>query len=347
MTAKQIKEKALTLGFASCGIIPSAPFPEYAKALDDRIKAFPESRPIYESLYKLATPPQNGKSIIVCISGYSHYKVPESMAKSVGKYYLFDLRLDYTEEFRATAEFTTCLKNAGIGVLDASVPDRLAAAKAGLGKFGRNNFFFTEEHGSHVVIHTWVVDAELDCDPICTNTLHPECSEKCLACVHSCPTNALCGSLTMNRGKCITHMSNNTKSLPDHATMKQMGIWLYGCDACQDVCPLNAKKLTEQKDFPLLTQYEKYMQPETILEMDENTYKNVINPRFWYIGEDGLWLWKCNALRAMINDGSEKYHPIIKKYSNHDHPRIREVAQWGCAELRGNQGVDTLSKKCE
>jgi len=334
MDSKQIKEKALLLGFSSCGIIPAEPFHEYKKALDERIKTFPESENIYASLYDLVNPPADGKSIIVCISGYSHYKVPESMAKYVGKFYLFDVRLQYAEEFRARAEFMAYLKNTGIGILKGGVPDRWAVAKAGLGKFGRNNFIFTDEHGSYIYIHTWIVDKVLDYDPICEDVLHPQCKEGCLACVRACPTNTLCDSLTMNRGKCIPHMSNDTTSLPDNITMEQMGIWLYGCDACQDICPINAKKLTSSSDFPLLTQYEEYMKPENVLEMSEKTYLDVVNPRFWYIGEGGLWLWKCNALRVMINDGNEKYHSLIKKYSTHDDLRIRKVAEWGCTKLK-------------
>ena len=96
---------------------------------------------------------------------------------------------------------------------------------------------------------------------------------------------------------------------------------------------MNARKHTGVEDFPLLEQYVDYIQPENILEMDEDTYINVVNPRFWYLGEEGLWLWKCNALRAMINDKGERYHALIKKYSEHSDSRIREMARWGCEKL--------------
>jgi len=334
MTAKQIKEKALELGYTACGIIPAKPFEEYRKYLDQRIAAFPQSEEYYKPLYGLVTPPEDSKSIIVCIVGCTQYKMPEDLSQYIGKYYLFDSRLPYSKEYRAKEEFETFLKINQIHVLEGGVPDRWAAAKAGVGKFGRNNFTYTDEHGSYVSVDTWLVDKVLDYDPVPEDTLASECAAGCMACVHACPTHALCDGLNMDRGRCIPQLANNTKVLPDAATREQMGLWMYGCDACQDVCPMNAGKFTETEEFPLLAQFERFMQPENILEMDEETYINIVNPRFWYIGEAGLWLWKCNALRIMINAGDEKYHHFIKKYSNDDDPRIQEVAQWGCEKLK-------------
>ena len=67
--------------------------------------------------------------------------------------------------------------------------------------------------------------------------------------------------------------------------------------------------------------------------MDEETYINIINPRFWYTGKDGLWLWKCNALRNMINSGLNEYHQLIKQCCDDTDERIREMARWGCDKL--------------
>ena len=333
MNSKTIKEKALQVGYTACGIIPAKPFEEYRKSLDERIAAYPQSKKAYDDLAGLVNPPEGAKSIIVCVLGYSQYKTPKSLAKSMGKHYLFDGRLTFSKEFRANAEFETFLKVNRLGILDGGVPDRWAAVKAGLGKFGRNNFFYSDKHGSYAIVHTWSVEAELEYDADPKDYMAKECSEGCLSCVAACPTKAMTGSLMMDRCSCAAQLTFDSDTHPNAEQREQMGSWMYGCDVCQDVCPMNDRKMTESENFPLMAEYEEFLQPENVLEMDEDTYKNILNPRFFYLGESGLWKWKCNALRVLVNEGDTKYHPLIKKYSHHEDSRIREVAEWGCKKL--------------
>ena len=72
---------------------------------------------------------------------------------------------------------------------------------------------------------------------------------------------------------------------------------------------------------------------ESLWKMDEKTFLEVIQPRFWYIGQDGLWIWKYNDLRAMANSGDEGYYKYIKEaVKNPDH-KIRDMALWACQKL--------------
>jgi epoxyqueuosine reductase len=83
-----IKNKALELGYDSCGITTVDLMGEYASHLDERIRSFPESHVLYESLYPLAFPQKNvewAKSIIVCIRGYGKYRIPERLDRYIGK----------------------------------------------------------------------------------------------------------------------------------------------------------------------------------------------------------------------------------------------------------------------
>jgi epoxyqueuosine reductase len=337
MLSQKIKKKALELGYVSCGIIQAAAFDEYKKYVDERVNSFPESKELYQRFYSYVTPPAEAKSIIVCIQRTNRYKIPESLNGIIGRVLMFDGRLPYSYENRAKEEFEAYFKTIGINIVKCQIPDRWAAAKAGLGKFGYNNLIYSPEHGSYIWIMSWVVDRELEYDTKPEikpeNLLMSACSDSCNKCVEACPTKALSGGLSMDMGKCASRLSFYAKDTLDEATREQMGQMLYGCDICQDVCPQNYGKLTGNEDFPLLTEYEDILKLENILTMDEDTYLNVINPRFFYTGREGLWLWKCNALRAMINSKDAKYHKTIKEHCNNEDLRLREIAVWGCKKL--------------
>jgi len=336
MLTQEIKSKALQLGFTSCGVIPAAAFDEYEDYLNERVKSFPESLELYEPLYGSIQPPAAGKSIIVCTRRYNRYKVPEGLNGIIAKVYLFDGRLPYAHENRAKEEFETFLKTLGLSIIKCDVPARWAAVKAGLAKFRLNNFVYSPEHGSYFWIDTWVVDKELDYGIPTENSFLSPCGD-CRKCIQACPTKALSGDLSMDRGKCVAQLSFHTAELPSESLRPQMGRWLYGCDICQDVCPFNQNKFNETEEFPLLAELEGRLSLESILEMDEETYIDIIHPRFWYISKDSLWIWQCNALRCMINAGDEKYHSLIKGCLHHRDSRVREMALWGCLRL----GIDT------
>ena len=320
------------MGFTDCAIIPFPDFSEYKDSLEKRSKEFPASKELYDTLYPMAGKIENAKSLIVSSQRYNSYKINSALEGRIGKMYLYDSRLNYSAEFRARQEFEVYLKTLGLNLLQAAVPARWAALKAGIGKFGRNNFIYDDVHGSYITILSWVIDSVLDYDSVAAGAapaavsvsdagaapageafpapadprIAEGCSEACLKCVAACPTKALSEAFSMNRAKCIAELSFFSNEKPDELTQSQMGQWIYGCDVCQDVCPLNKDKFTETEEFPLLTEFEKYLETESILNMDQETYENVLNPRFWYMGKDKLWLWKNNAERVLKNSKAGK-----------------------------------------
>ena len=333
MSTTEIKQKALDLGYLACGILLVHTFEAYTQDLDERVESFPESKALYDPFYAFAQPPEGAKSIIVCTRRYNNYKLPENLDGLIGKLYLFHCMLPYSNAHRAAAEFEAYLQFRGIRTLSYDAPVRMAAVKAGLGTYGYNNFFYDPKHGSYVWIDTWVVDQALECDPMQEKALLSACSESCLRCVKACPTNALEKPLSMNRGKCLTHLLTHAEDTLDPETREQTGAWIYGCDICQDVCPVNKGKFADTEPFPLLAEYTEYLTPERILEMDEETFDNVLRPRFFAAGTGSLWLWKCNVLRSLINTGDARYYTLIRAYATHPDTRVQEIARWGCDRL--------------
>ena len=333
MSTSIIKRKSLELGYLACGIIPANIFDTYVQDLNARVASFPASKELYEPFYQFAHQPEGAKSIIVCTRRYNDYKLPEELDGLIGKLYLFHCMLPYSAAQRAAAEFEAYLQLHNMRVLTYDAPARMAAVKAGLGTYGYNNFFYDPQHGSYVWIDTWVVDRELEYDTTQGNALLSACSEACLKCVKACPTNALEKPLSMNRGRCLTHLLTHATDTLDAKTREQMGAWLYGCDICQDVCPANQGKFVDTAPFPLLVEYMDYLTPERILEMDEATFDNVFRPRFFAAGTGSLWLWKCNVLRSLVNAKDVQYYDLIRNYITHPDVRVREIALWGCERL--------------
>ena len=70
-----------------------------------------------------------------------------------------------------------------------------------------------------------------------------------------------------------------------------------------------------------------------MFEMDEKTFLNYIQPKFWYISRDRAWLWKCNAVRAMANSYEVKYGDYIKQACHDTNERVREMAVWARKKL--------------
>jgi epoxyqueuosine reductase len=330
--SSNIKNKALDLGYDLCGITRVDSIEEYASRLDERIESFPESRVLYESLYPLAFPQKDvewAKSIIVCVRRYGKYNIPEGIDRYIGKAYLVDGRLKYSREYSRKLEFEAYLESLGLKAAYSIVPARLAAVKAGLGHIGNNNFFYTKKYGSWVSIDTWVIDTELEYDHP-TSSFH--CPEECNKCIDACPTGALNKPFSMNRGKCIAQLTID-QNLTSEDLRTKMETWVYGCDVCQNVCPMNKNKWEEKENFVDLSDVTQYLSLERLCKMDEKTFLEVIKPRFWYIGKDGLWMWKCNALRAMVNSGDKKYHEYIKEAIKEDNKNIRDMAFWACQKL--------------
>jgi epoxyqueuosine reductase len=111
--------------------------------------------------------------------------------------------------------------------------DREAAARSGVGFYGKNTLLITRRHGSWVVLGTLVTDAELEPTP----PLDADCGE-CRLCIDACPTGALDEPGTLDSTKCLSYWSQSEHSMPKEYEAK-MGVQVYGCDICQDVCPWN------------------------------------------------------------------------------------------------------------
>jgi epoxyqueuosine reductase QueG len=133
--------------------------------------------------------------------------------------------------------------------VNSRMPERRLALEAGLGRLGRNGLVLLPKRGSAAVLGLLLLPeaarpaAEapaLDRDRL----LDPACAS-CGACREACPTGALKpagpgaegGPAGFSRELCLQHWSAVPGPLPE-AIEAAWGDRLYGCDACQEACPL-------------------------------------------------------------------------------------------------------------
>ena len=146
---------------------------------------------------------------------------------------------------------------------DGPMLDRAAAARAGLGWFGKNSNILTSELGSWVFLGQIISDLELAPDP----PIRKSCGS-CARCIDDCPTGAIVAPYVIDNARCISfHTIENRGPIPIELRPLLLD-WVFGCDICQEVCPVNRKeKPTRESSFERFSPTVADL--VEILEMDE------------------------------------------------------------------------------
>lgn len=146
-----------------------------------------------------------------------------------------DYHLELTERLTPAAVYLTEHGYTARILVDASpIPEVKAAVLAGIAVRGINGLAITREYGSRVFLGCIATDAPLTC------TEHN--FERCIgcgACVRACPTGALTRE-GVDVTRCLSQISQKSGALTEweaRALIETGTLW--GCDRCQDVCPMN------------------------------------------------------------------------------------------------------------
>ncbi|HEY6538799.1 MAG TPA: tRNA epoxyqueuosine(34) reductase QueG, partial [Candidatus Dormibacteraeota bacterium] len=114
--------------------------------------------------------------------------------------------------------------------------DRAIAERAGLGFSGKHTQLISREAGSYVLLGSLVLSMELAPD----QPSRRNCGT-CRACLPSCPTGALVAPGVIDTPRCISYLTIEHQGPIPSALRPLMGSWVFGCDLCQEACPINAR----------------------------------------------------------------------------------------------------------
>jgi epoxyqueuosine reductase len=340
---QEIKEFALDLGFSRVGIAPAAPFANQIRELESRAEMY--SVFIHSPLQLLASADPGAafpgaKSIISMAYDYGRTAFPGNLLASVGRLYL--ARCYHAPVHRIhgarLALMNGFLERNGCRLGREGLPDRMAAARAGVASFGNNNFAYVDGIGSFVVLASLVVDVELEYDP---PTLEVGCPEGCRACRDACPTGALYAPLKLDPRRCIgftnwvTQDRPGTRSFIPFDLRKQTGVHIHGCDRCQEACPRNRTRLnTPQPVDPFLETLARDFSLPKVLTMTDAYYQSRIHPIMYNYIKDKKYLQR-NAAIALGNLGDPVHVPDLARALEDPESLVRGYAAWALGEIGG------------
>ena len=172
--------------------------------------------------------------------------------------------------------------------------DREAAARSGVGFYGKNTLLITRRFGSWVVLGTLVTDRELETTP----GLPLDCGS-CTLCIDACPTGALDEPGTLDATKCLSYWTQSAHDPPE-AYREALETQVYGCDICQDVCPWNRGIEKRRAGQPLAAGAEPHVDLVDWLESDPSELRRRY-ARLYVPRNDGRFLQR-NAGIALANE---------------------------------------------
>jgi epoxyqueuosine reductase len=350
ITKDDIVKKAIQCGFGDIGFTTAEPF-ESQKAI------LLERKDEYELLIKLGLDLVSGtdpgtilpdaRTIIVLMEGYFNEAFPSSMENHFGRCYLDDDRILQDRLAARIKAFRSFLRDNGIGSkVPFHLPHRLAAARAGLGTFGKNCLFYSRKmarKGSWVLPIAVVIDRDFTPDE---PTLEVGCPDWCRnVCITACPTGALKGPRNIDPRRCISFLTYLERQITPMELRAPMGLWVYGCDRCQNVCPRNApwlaKKLPMNKKVAGMA---KDFKLNKLLHMDKDYFNSKIWPHMFYTTDKNIWRWKMSVARVMGNTLDDRHiSTLVKAFHNNDDERVLGMIAWALGRIGGPMAKKALN----
>jgi len=305
VTTAELQRVAAELGLDAVGVAPAEPYTETERHIRER-----RARGLFADMrFTMAQPETSchpetllaGARTVVsaALSYYEPGPEPRPGEGRLPRYTWTDRYAELREKLDALGQR---LGGAYRVLVDANQHvDREAAARSGVGFYGKNTLLITRRHGSWVVLGTLVTDVEVEQTP----PLELDCGS-CRLCVDACPTGALDEPGTLDANLCLSYVTQAPAPIPEElrAPLEDR---VYGCDICQDVCPWN--RGVEKRRAGAETRGEPVVSLVEWLESDAQElalrYERLYVPR-----NDGRYLQR-NAIVALGNSGTAEHLQLL------------------------------------
>ena len=224
-----------------------------------------------------------------------------------------------------------------IFVDDGPMNDRAAAERAGVGWFGKNTNILTQNFGSWVFLSQVITDIELAPDL----PLNKTCGS-CVICIEQCPTGAIVAPYVIDNTKCISFLTIELRDSIPRDLRHLMGDWIFGCDICQDVCPVNRKAVISLD--PKFTKLHEFSAMDLIplLDLSQLEFNKIFKDSA--IKRAKLSGFQRNVCVALGNIGDPVAVPALRKVIQTDYPDlVRSHAAWALGRIGGKSSIEILN----
>ncbi|HXN03495.1 MAG TPA: tRNA epoxyqueuosine(34) reductase QueG [Candidatus Acidoferrum sp.] len=362
-----VKSRAKALGFSAVGITSAEPLEEAeaaaarrtAEGLMDGLTWWSEARVHASANPRRATP--EARSIIALAYPYPGPTSDSSTAQSPspargggqgggpddgprGRIASYALGRDYHEVLLERMQpLLAMLREHGFTaktyVDHGWMLDRAAAARAGIGWLGKNTNLLVPGIGSNVLLAEIVTSAPLETDA----PLKKTCGA-CDACMRVCPTGALVAPGVLDNRRCISFWTIEHRGVVPLDMRPMIGDWIFGCDLCQEICPVNARPAA-----PDATAVAAFGPPiearprlEELLTLDDAAFRQRFRQSaLWRTRRAGLLRNVCIALGNVADRGSV---PALAGALDDPEPLVRGHAAWALGRLGGTAARTALNQ---
>jgi epoxyqueuosine reductase len=261
-----IEQCAKRLGFALCGVVRAAKFPELFRTDEWLARGYAgEMKYLEDARRRDPSSTMPGiRSVIVCALNYNT-DLPKSIecAEAADTGSGDEHPRGWISRYAWGADYHAVLKRKLSALVAAlrehfehqlhepfdtrvyadtgPVQERVIAKYAGLGWLGKNTLLLNQHMGSWFFLGA--ILTTLDLPPTLGEAGFPprDLCGNCQRCIEACPTDALVEPYVMDARRCISYLTIELRGPIPEDLREPIGTHVFGCDICQDVCPWNRR----------------------------------------------------------------------------------------------------------
>ncbi len=335
-------------GLDAVGIAPAAPFAATRRHLEERrADGFHGGMQFTYRNPARSTDPsrlvRGAAALVVGARRYQRVSHEQNASGPQGRVARYSWRDHYAplrEALQAVAsKLTANGYRAKVVADDNALVDREAAYRAGLGWYGKNTNLLLPGRGSWFVLGAVVTDALLPTN----REPGPDGCGACTRCLPACPTGALISPGILDARRCLAWLVQAPGVFPVEYRVA-LGDRMYGCDDCQEVCPVNLK--AERSDPPPAADPDDEPAVDVLAILNATDEELLRRYGRWYIPQREPRYLRRNALIILGNIGRPDDPDVVdalRRALKDPDPLLRAHAVWAAARLGHHHLIESVT----